>query len=464
MKLSYQNMILPHGFDGYTDDQVIDLFDKFLKVDIFDTKTGVSHSYPINPMRKVHNKMVVSDELSKGYFSGAQPFTDKKGLCDFLQHFLLLASKEDICFAVYQNDLMSVIFHILTMIAVCESGTTMGNITAVLYCPLRVLVFRIIPTGGSYTYELDCVRECTDDTVEDEDGDFDDDTQTSSSTVQTETTVSTSTSSSSSTVPFNPTNGSGGGGRMPMKGGTVHRKSGSRRSKAKSSMQRSRKRKIPHVETNHETPPKFSNEVFDFIQKHDDPRLLFLAFKYKYYKSNQLTTETLEEFIANDNSPSNPGSDPSPQKTIGVDPILFRDREFIYYQYLKRWMVHEFRWDETPIKELNHTIDHAFEMERDLRMQNERLMIPESNSPIMEQSMEQPMIKRRFENRKNSIEEGLPRAYSRFKYTNQTKRVRAKSLTPGPRSGRALTPGPFKRSPMPISGPRSAPKSAVVDQ
>jgi hypothetical protein len=256
---------------------------------------------------------------------------------------------------------------------------------------------------------------------------------------------------------------------MPMKGGTLRGKSRSRRSKAKSSMQRKSRKsllsKIKRVETNHETPPKFSNEVFDFIQKHDDPRLLFLAFKYKYYKSNQLTTETLEEFIANDNSPSNPGSDPSPQKTIGVDPILFRDREFIYYQYLKRWMVHEFRWDDTLIKELNHKIDHAFEMERDLRMENERRMIPESNSPIMAQSMEQPMAKRRFENRsetrKNSIEEGLPRAYSRLR---QTKR-RAKSLTPGPR---ALTPVPFKRSPMPISGPRSAPKSApkpaVVDQ
>jgi hypothetical protein len=504
MKLSYKEMELLDDFDSYTDDQVIHLFDEFLKVNIFDTKTGVSHSYPINPMRKVHNKMVVSDELSQGYFSGAQPFTDKKGLCDFLQHFLLLAAnkdedaKKDICFAVYQNDLMSVIFHILTMISVCESGalgTSVNSITAVLYCPLRVLVFRIIPTSGlsssSHTYELDCVKECTDDTVEDEDGDFDDDTQNE--------TTSTSSSSSSVSVPTNPTNGSGGGiitassGRVPMKGGTVKSRSRKLNYKATTiasmvSMRRKSRKKlgsmIPRSLPNHETPPKFSNEVFDFIQEENDPRSLFLAFKYKYYKSNQLTTETLKEFIANDNSPSNPGTAPSEEKTIGVDPILFRDREFIYYQHLKRWMVSEGKWDDKRIKELNQKIDHAFEMERDLRMENERLILSkllsmvdveigaeEKNSQPRGRSLSKSNRSRKISrnpsrnrsrnrSRKNSIGEGLPRAY-----LNQTK-VRARSLTPGPRS-RARSP--FKRSPMPISGPKSAPKTGpksapIVDQ
>jgi hypothetical protein len=232
-------------------------------------------------------------------------------------------------------------------------------------------------------------------------------------------------------VPFNPTNGSGGGGRMPMKGGTLRGKSRSKARTMASMRRKSRKSllsKIKRVETNHETPPKFSNEVFDFIQKHDDPRLLFLAFKYKYYKSNQLTTETLEEFIANDNSPSNPGSAPSDKITIGIDPILFRDREFIYYQYLKRWMVHEFRWYDTPIKELNHKIDHAFEMERDLRMENERLIISTLLSMVpveigAEQKKSQPRGRSRSKSNRSSK---LPRNRSR----NRSKSPPRRHLTP----------------------------------
>lgn len=401
MKLCYQEMRLPE--DDLSEDEIIHLFDEFLKVCICDTKTGFCHSYPINPMRKVHNKMVVADELSKGYFSGSQPFTDKKGLCDFLQHFLLLAAecKEDVCFAVYQNDLMSVIFHILTMISICESGalgTAVNCITAVLYCPLRVLVFRIISNRGAsssssdvtYSYELDCVGECRDDTIEDEDGDFDVDDPVAPNFVN---------------VPTNPTNGSGGGiptstsvARGPMFGGKT------RKLKLKS-IRKKKSRYIGRhiggaamkdeddpavvdefVETVKEypdrTPPFIASEVFNFIKDYmsknkNDPRSLFLALKYKYYKTNRLTTETLEEFIQNENAPSLQVNDTPLPKIIEVNPNIFRDREFLFYRYLKLWMD-----DDMPekrmgplsrgkIEEYNKKIDDAFEMEYIARKEQE---------------------------------------------------------------------------------------------
>jgi hypothetical protein len=120
------------------DDQLIDFFRDFLTVNIKDIETGAWASYPINPMRKVHNKTVLAEELRHKFFSTETPHTDKKALCDFLQHFLPLAFVDcKVCFAVYQNDLMSVIFHMMTMIAIRESGetrTALDCITAVLYC------------------------------------------------------------------------------------------------------------------------------------------------------------------------------------------------------------------------------------------------------------------------------------------------------------------------------------------
>ena len=275
MKICYKKFNSDINFDGMSDDDIAHMMDDFLNVFIRDTETvdnasisqcqadafttantaagygsadpgagaGAAaahadaaaaahaaagqqkrcHMYSINPMYKIHNKTVLQQELNRGYFSTIGGIcnypTDKKGLCDFLQHFLLLAAncKEDIKCAVYQNDLMSVMFHILTMIAVCESqevSTAVGCITSVLYCPTRKLVFEIIPHAGCIAcpappaagagaagagaagagaaagaaaaggpgaigshcrYRLTCVVECTDETLEEDDGDFDSD-------------------------------------------------------------------------------------------------------------------------------------------------------------------------------------------------------------------------------------------------------------------------------------------------
>jgi len=305
-----------------SDDELIDFFRDFLTVNIKDIETGEWASYPINPMRKVHNKTVLAEELRHKFFSTATPHTDKKALCDFLQHFLPLAFVDcKTCFAVYQNDLMSVLFHMMTMIAIRESGetrTAIDCITAVLYCPKRKLVFH---TAGQAedrpSYHLTCVSECLDDKEEDDaDGDVDEledyvDEVMPAAIVEQEKGPEPS-----------PKTLSGGSTRK------AKRKRRVRTQKKQGGAVAVPAGKYPN------TLSWVEYETFCYMMDHlQEPYVLYLSLKYKYDKQNEITTLSITDYIDGHRP-----FDPTHSDNIEMEPFTFRDRAFLYYTFLDLWL------------------------------------------------------------------------------------------------------------------------------
>ena len=340
---------------GMSDDELIDFFRDFLTVNIKDIETGAWASYPINPMRKVHNKTVLAEELRHKFFSTATPHTDKKALCDFLQHFLPLAFVDcKACFAVYQNDLMSVIFHMMTMIAIRESGetrTAIDCITAVLYCPKRKLVFHTAgQVAGRPSYHLTCVSECLDDKDEDgeaDDGDVDeleDYDEVSAAILELE---KDNSDSSPETSP------------KSISGGST------RKAKRKRRVRTHKKQGGALAEPAGPYPNNLSwveYETFCYMMDHvEDPYILYLSLKYKYDKQNEITTLSITEYIDGHRP-----FDPTNPDNIEIEPFTFRDRAFLYYTFLDLWLdadnedFSSFNGFFADIEKINQIIDEEF--------------------------------------------------------------------------------------------------------
>ena len=348
-------------------------FKDFMTVCIWDTETRTWHSYDINPTRKLHNKTILYDELRKRYFSGATPFTDKKALCDFLQHLLLLSFKDcNLCLAVYQNDLMSVIFHIITMIGLCESGerrTAVDCIRAVLYCQKRKVVFHVNPSDeGHCSYQFTCVAECLDDKEEDGDadnGDVDDVTDYVEEVIV-----------SSEAIPLQ----SGGSALGSNRGRviSIHKTRKDKKKKGPPLRYRTKTYKSKQqggsqlalraapTSTYPQTTGWTEYETFCYMMNQlDTPYNLYLAHKYKHYKLKGLTSLSITEFI--EGHPPRIAPD-----EIEMEPYLYRDRPFLYYTFLDLWMdtgldfeefgaSHGYRGYLADIEKINQMVDREFE-------------------------------------------------------------------------------------------------------
>jgi len=391
---------------GMNDDQLIEHFQDFLTVSILDIENARPDwsEYRINPMRKVHNKVVLADELSKKYFSKETPRTDKKALCDFLQHFLPLAFVNcKVCFAVYQNDLMSVIFHMMTMIAIRESGetrTAMNCMKAVLYCPKRKLVFETVdqpgPAGGGgpadqagqgSKYHLTCVIDCLDnkDDGEGENGDVDE-------MKDYETDV------------MEPMAGQMGGtvpnlSLKQVKSRTTHK--AHKAHKAKRKRIRTRKRhhggasavlaavvaadpvavlaKDPYPNTR----AWADYETFCYMMDHlQEPYTLYLSLMYRYHKQNGFTTLSITDYInghiVDQTNPNN----------IEMEPYTFRDRAFLYYTFLDVWLdsgnedFSSFKVSFAEIEKINQVIDGEFAFQSSLY--NATIAMSRVYNPVIE--------------------------------------------------------------------------------
>ena len=348
---------------GMNDEQLIEHFQEFLTVSIREIENPEPEwsEYRINPMRKVHNKTVLADELSKKYFSTETPRTDKKALCDFLQHFLPLAFVNcEVCFAVYQNDLMSVIFHMMTMIAIRESGesrTAMNCMKAVLYCPKRKLVFETVDQAGP-KYHLTCVIDCLDnkDDGEGENGDVDE-------------------MKDYEPVVMAPMAGQMGGAGPNLVLKQV--KSRASTHKAKRKCIRTRKRQHGGASANPvamlakdpypNTRAWADYETFCYMMDHlQEPYTLYLSLMYRYHKQNGFTTLSISDYIDGHNvDPTNPNN-------IEMEPYTFRDRAFLYYTFLDVWLdsgnedFSSFEVSFAEIEKINQIIDGEFAFQSSL--------------------------------------------------------------------------------------------------
>jgi hypothetical protein len=373
------------------DEQLIEHFQDFLTVSIRDIENARPDwsEYRINPMRKVHNKVVLADELSKKYFSKETPRTDKKALCDFLQHFLPLAFVNcKVCFAVYQNDLMSVIFHMMTMIAIRESGetrTAMNCMKAVLYCPKRKLVFETVdqpgPAGGGPAdqagqgskYHLTCVIDCLDnkDDGEGENGDVDEMKDYESDV----------------TEPIAGQMGGAGPNLRPnlslkqVKSRTTH--------KAKRKRIRTHKRHhggasaVLAADPYPNTRAWADYETFCYMMDHlQEPYILYLSLMYRYHKQNGFTTLSISDYINRHNiEPTNPNN-------IEMEPYTFRDRAFLYYTFLDVWLdsgnenFSSFKVSFAEIEKINQIIDGEFAFQSSLY--NATIAMSRVYNPVIE--------------------------------------------------------------------------------
>ena len=382
---------------GMDDEELIEFFRDFLTVSIRDIETDVWGSYQVNPMRKVHNKTVLADELRNKFFSTETPHTDKKALCDFLQHFLPLAFVDcKVCFAVYQNDLMSVVFHMMTMIAVRESGetrTAMNCMKAVLYCPKRKLVFETaiqpVDAGGGGgaaddqagpRYHLTCVIDCLDnkDDGEGENGDVDE------------------------MKDYGPMDVMGPGplgGQMVGAGPTLTpnlrlKKVKSRASTHKAKRKRrlrTRKRQqggapaVPAKDPYPNTRAWADYETFCYMMDHlREPYTLYLSLKYRYHKQNGFTTLSITDYInGHEDDQTNPDN-------IEMEPYTFRDRAFLYYTFLDIWLdtgnedFSSFDSSIADIENINQMIDGEFAFQSFLY--NATIAMFREYNPVIENS------------------------------------------------------------------------------
>ena len=140
--------------------------------------------YHIDPLNKRHNAEIIAHELSMNYFNRDfnnyldRP-THEKAIYDFSQHFFLLdyGDKDgDVPCGLVQNDLMSGIFEMLLLIATKDElkGVKMVGI----WCPVRVLWFRIEKMGERFDIQLHFVQDCLNvkqsEIIEDEDSEEED--------------------------------------------------------------------------------------------------------------------------------------------------------------------------------------------------------------------------------------------------------------------------------------------------
>ena len=195
---------LSHELVGKTKDEIREWFKDSVKF-VIHGNSGPK-VYEIDPLDKLHNAQLIMFELMMKYFNSRGDFpTDKKAICDLSQHFFLLdygGYAGDVPCGLVQNDLMSGIFDMLLLIATKDElkGVKMVGI----WCPVRVLWFRIEKTEDDISIQLHCVSECLSvkksEIIEDDDSDGEDEEGVASS-LPSAAPASSSSSSSSLVAP-----------------------------------------------------------------------------------------------------------------------------------------------------------------------------------------------------------------------------------------------------------------------
>jgi hypothetical protein len=314
MKICYKNDIDFTNIATMTEQEIIDMFEEYMTVCIRDIRNGIWHSYHMNPFHKKHNKTILSSEIGSNFFGGAYPFTDEKAFCDFFQHFLCLVATgiEDICFSVYQNDVMSSLFHMLTMLAICESGmidhTAVKSITAVMYCSSRKFVFKIVQNPGKprrWDCECTCVTQCLDPAyVELPGGD-----ELRPSGGGGGGGGSSNHYADQGFRPSSFTSYVGAAGSSAFMGGSLNVKKRTYRKKnsIKIKFRKHKTRKMKEIKGykkqigglpfQRDHVNDTDREVFFYMLTERQPRLWMLALMFRHYVKEGLTTKTLEQFI-----------------------------------------------------------------------------------------------------------------------------------------------------------------------